>query len=68
MLSATLTLRVRWTEPDMFAAATALFLDRLDQGFSFTDCVSFTVMEREGLREALTTDHHFQIAGFIPLL
>ena len=49
-------------------AATALFLKRLDQGFSLTDCVSFTVMERGGLHEALTTDHHFQIAGFMPLL
>ncbi len=68
MLNTTRSLRVNWTEPAVFAAATTLFLNRLDQGFSLTDCVSFTVMEREGLREALTTDHHFQIAGFAPLL
>lgn len=68
MLNTSRSLRVSWTEPSIFAAATTLFLNRLDQGFSLTDCVSFTVMEREGLREALTTDHHFQIAGFAPLL
>lgn len=62
------SLRVVWTEPSAFAAATDLFLARLDQGFSLTDCVSFCLMERTGLREALTTDHHFQIAGFNPLL
>ena len=68
MLSTSRSLRVKWTEPAIFAAATALFLRRLDQGFSLTDCVSFTVMERDGLHEALTTDHHFRIAGFAPLL
>ena len=68
MLNTSRSLRVSWTEPSIFAAATALFLNRLDQGFSLTDCVSFTVMGREGLHEALTTDHHFQIAGFVPLL
>lgn len=68
MLVSSRSLRVVWTEPAAFAEAQALFLDRLDQGFSLTDCISFTVMQREGLREALTTDHHFQIAGFVPLL
>ena len=62
------SLRVSWTEPAVFTAATEFFLTRLDQGFSLTDCVSFTTMERAGLQEALTTDHHFQIAGFVPLL
>ena len=68
MLDTSRSLRVNWTEPPVFATASALFLNRLDQGFSLTDCISFVVMEREGLREALTTDHHFQIAGFVPLL
>ena len=68
MINTSRSLRVSWTEPAMFIAATELFLARLDQGFSLTDCVSFTTMERAGLQEALTTDHHFQIAGFVPLL
>jgi uncharacterized protein len=35
-----------------------------DQPFSFTDAVSFAVMERRGIREALALDHHFTVAGF----
>ena len=62
------SLRVAWTEPAAFAAATDLFLSRLDQGFSLTDCVSFELMGRLGLKEALTTDHHYQVACFAPLL
>jgi predicted nucleic acid-binding protein len=29
-----------------------------------TDCISFAVMRQEGLTEALTTDRHFEQAGF----
>jgi predicted nucleic acid-binding protein len=34
---------------------------------SFTDCVSFAVMQRLGLQQAATFDEHFSKAGFIPL-
>ena len=33
-----------------------------------TDCISFVLMEQEGLREALTGDRHFLQAGFVALL
>ena len=35
-----------------------------DQAFSFTDAVSFAVMRDRSIREALTLDHHFSVAGF----
>lgn len=45
-----------------------LWRARPDKSWSFVDCASFTVMRERGLTEALTTDHHFEQAGFIRLL
>lgn len=45
-----------------------LFADRPDKNWSLTDCVSFVVMQDEGLTEALTGDNHFGQAGFKALL
>lgn len=52
----------------LFADALALFRSRADKEWGLTDCVSFVVMQRMGIREALTTDHHFEQAGFRALL
>ena len=41
---------------------------RRDKDWSLTDCISFVVMEAEGIREALTADQHFEQAGFTALL
>ncbi len=35
-----------------------------DQGFSYTDAVSFAVMRDRGIAAALAVDHHFSVAGF----
>jgi uncharacterized protein len=45
-----------------------LYAQRPDKSWSLTDCISFVVMQREGLTEALTGDHHFEQAGFVALL
>ncbi len=54
--------------PELFDQTAALFLNRKDQAFSFTDCSSFCIMRRQGLTRALTRDHHFAVEGFVPLL
>ncbi|MGA7731988.1 MAG: PIN domain-containing protein [Chloroflexia bacterium] len=41
---------------------------RPDKLWSLVDCASFVVMQELGITEALTTDHHFEQAGFIRLL
>ena len=35
-----------------------------DQKASFTDCLSFSLMRREGLVAAFSFDRHFELAGF----
>lgn len=39
-----------------------------DKEWSLTDCISIIVMEDRNISEALTTDHHFEQAGFVRLL
>ena len=49
---------------ELFDLGVALYRDRSDKEWSLTDCISFQVMTREGITEALTGDHHFTQAGF----
>jgi uncharacterized protein len=55
-------------DPDLFEEGISLYGSRPDKDWSLTDCISFCVMKREGIREALTGDHHFEQAGFVALL
>lgn len=48
--------------------AWQLLVARPDKDWSLVDCASFVVMRQAGLVEALTTDHHFEQAGFVRLL
>ena len=48
--------------------AWQLLRNRLDKDWSLIDCASFVVMQRRGIAEALTADHHFEQAGFVRLL
>jgi predicted nucleic acid-binding protein len=50
------------------AAAWHLWQARPDKEWTLVDCASFVVMQQRGLTEALTTDHHFEQAGFVRLL
>ena len=61
-------IRMEWIGPDRFAATKAFFRKYSDQGFSFTDCSSFTIMRELRVTAALTTDRHFKAAGFQVLM
>ena len=45
-----------------------LFEKRMDKEWSLTDCISFVVMKNVGMKKAITSDHHFEQAGFEKLL
>ena len=53
---------------ELFERGLDLYCSRPDKSWSLTDCVSFVVMQDRGLSQALTADHHFEQAGFVPLL
>ena len=41
-----------------------LYEQRLDKGYSLTDCISMIVMQQNGLQEVLSHDQHFSQEGF----
>ena len=49
---------------DLLQKGLSFFESRSDKEWTLTDCISFVVMEEEGIKEALTGDHHFEQAGF----
>ncbi|MEX0777345.1 MAG: PIN domain-containing protein [Phycisphaeraceae bacterium] len=53
---------------ELFDRGAELYAARPDKGWSLVDCISFVVMQREGLSDALTADQHFVQAGFNALL
>lgn len=55
-------------EEALYQEGIRLYADRGDKQWSLTDCISFVVMKRESITDALTGDHHFEQAGFVALL
>lgn len=53
---------------DGFVEGVAIYLARLDKGYSLTDCISMNVMSERGITDVLTNDHHFSQEGFHLLL
>lgn len=57
---------IEWlrTEDTDRPQAFALMKKYADQGVSFTDCLSFLLMKRAGIRSVFGFDRHFEAAGF----
>ena len=51
--------RIHWATPAEEREAFQYFEKHADQLYSFTDCLSFVVMEKLGIHEALTVDGDF---------
>ena len=56
------------TDPVLWQEAFDLFGARTDKEWSLTDCLSFVLMSRRDITNALAADEHFRQAGFVPLL
>ena len=52
---------------ELFDSGLEWYRQHADKAWTLTDCVSFVVMRERGITQALTEDHHFEQAGFIPL-
>jgi len=49
---------------ELFRRGCQLHAQRQDKEWSLTDCTSFVVMKERAVEGALTSDHHFEQAGF----
>jgi predicted nucleic acid-binding protein len=59
---------VVWVDETLHRQALGFLRDRPDKEWSLCDAVSILLMQRRGIEEALTTDHHFEQAGLRRLL
>jgi len=53
---------------ELYEKGMTLFAKRANKEWGLIDCISFIVMEEREITEALTTDTHFQQAGFHALM
>ena len=51
-----------------FMAAFSVYEARPDKGYSLVDCHSMLVMKERGIQQVLSSDGHFEQAGFTCLL
>ena len=57
-----------WVDEPLHREALSLLLARPDKTYSLCDAVSFVLMRRRNIGEAMTTDRHFEQEGFRRLL
>lgn len=62
------TMRVIPQSRESFSNGLDRYEHRLDKTYSVQDCVAMNVMDAEGIREILTSDHNFEQEGFTILM
>lgn len=55
-------------DTELLMQALALYQSRPDKTWGLTDCISFVVMQKQNLTDAVTGDRHFVQAGFRALM
>jgi uncharacterized protein len=61
-------LELVWVDKELHDRGMGLLAAQLDKTYSLCDAVSFLLMRERGIIDALTTDRHFEQAGFRKLL
>ncbi|MBE9248869.1 type II toxin-antitoxin system VapC family toxin [Dolichospermum sp. LEGE 00240] len=61
-------IKVVSVDTSLLMRALELYHSRQDKNWGLTDCISFIVMQEQGLIYAVTADIHFVQAGFVALL
>ena len=61
-------IEIVWIDKALHKEAMQLLINRQDKTYSLCDAVSFVLMRRYGVGDALTIDKHFEQEGFIRLL
>ncbi len=61
-------IEVIWVSEVLHRSAMELLTTQLDKSYSLCDAVSFVLMRERAATDALTTDRHFEQAGFRRLL
>lgn len=61
-------IEVIWVDEILHRASVSFLQARLDKTYSLCDAVSMLLMQQRGITTALTTDRHFEQAGFVRLL
>jgi len=56
------------SESLLYCKGLDLFSKQLDKSRGLVDCISFVVMQERKIYDALTTDEHFEQAGFRAIL
>lgn len=59
---------VIWVQPDDVHAAWSIYQRYRDKEWSFTDCVSYVIMQRLQICEAIAFDEHFRQFGFVNVI
>jgi predicted nucleic acid-binding protein len=56
-----------WSDDELEMSAREVLRLYHDQNFSYTDAVSFAVMQRDGMHDVFAFDRHFRTMGFTVL-
>lgn len=67
-ISASENIRIVFVDEQLWNKGWEIYEKHNDKEWSLTDCISVKVMQEHNISEVLTTDHHFEQAGFVRLL